>query len=489
MLPFKSLISVDRKDKQAIHLQVANQLMQLIKRGILKSGQRIISSRELSIQLKVHRKTVIHAFDELKAQGWLETKAGSGTLVAKNLPELKPGTQKKIQEHTKLAGFSFRSNPVISQPPQKSSGQPFHLDDGFPDPRLAPLTELGRAYRNQLIHGNAYLRLGYADTRGSDVLRNQLAVYLNDTRGLNISPAHILITRGTMMSFYLTNLAFVKPGDKVVMNGLHWVSAKLNVLNAGGQILNAPVDENGLVVDELKRICQRNKVRMVYVTPHHDYPTTATLKADRRIKLLRLAAQYRFIVFEDDYDFDFHYQSRPLLPLASADQSGLVLYSGSFTKSISPAFRVGYLVATPDVIEHLAYHRRIIDRQGDVMLENSIAELLTEGIVQKYLRKSLREYRQRRDVFCDLLDQHLRREIEFQIPEGGMSVWAYFDKQIDLIKTAGHALKKGLYFSNGSQNGKLNATRLGFASSNPEELEQSVHILKKSIATNNLYPK
>jgi GntR family transcriptional regulator / MocR family aminotransferase len=290
-----------------------------------------------------------------------------------------------------------------------------------------------------------------------------------------------LITRGTMMGFYLSTNAFVKPNDMVVMGELNWTSAFMNLQNIGAKILTIPIDKNGIVVDELEKICENHPIRMIYVTPHHDYPTTVTLKADRRIQLLKLAQKYRFIIFEDDYDYDFHYQSRPILPLASADDLGLVLYSGSFTKAISPAFRVGYLVAPEEVIEHLSYLRRIIDRQGDTILENAIAELLQEGIIQKHLKKSLKEYRIRRDFFCELLNQNLKNEIEFEIPEGGMSVWAKFNKSIDLIKTAEKSLKNGLYFSDGTHNGNLNATRLGFASSNLEELEKCVNILKTNV--------
>lgn len=222
---------------------------------------------------------------------------------------------------------------------------------------------------------------------------------------------------------------------------------------------------------------------MVFVTSHHYYPTTMALRADRRIELLRLAEQYGFIIFEDDYDYDFHYLSKPLLPLASADKAGMVLYCGSFTKTISPAFRVGYLVASENVIRHLAQLRRIIDRQGDILLENAIAELLQNGIIQRYLRKSLRTYRQRRDVFCDLLKTHLGDYVQFQVPVGGMAVWTHFDPAIDLTTLSQKALQHDLYFSAGFRNDEmtpvLNATRLGFASSTPDELANCVEILRK----------
>ena len=306
-----------------------------------------------------------------------------------------------------VAGFSFEKQPFLQREVVKASDK-LHLDDGFPDPRLAPLLDLARTYRSNLIHGNVYVKLGYGDTKGSIWLRQELAKYLNESRGLKITSDNILIVRGTIMAMYLLTMAFVKKGDNVVLGEMTWASAKINFQQAGADVLSIPTDENGIMLDALEEICKKQTIRLIYVTSHHDYPTTVTLKADRRIKLLNLAQKYRFIVFEDDYDYDFHYQSKPLLPLASADESGVVLYSGSFTKSISPAFRVGYLVAPEEVIEHLSHYRRIIDRQGDFILENALAELLHEGIIQKYLRKSLREYRERRDVFCKLLKPIVR---------------------------------------------------------------------------------
>jgi GntR family transcriptional regulator / MocR family aminotransferase len=485
MLPYKSLLSIDKSLKIPVYQQITNQFISLIRNGTLKSGQKILSSRQLSGILEVHRKTIIAAFEELFAQGWLEAKQGSCTFIAKNLPEIKPQKlQEEQQFSTKKAGFAFESAILLQREVIKATDK-LHLDDGFPDARLAPLIDLARAYRSNLIHGNSYVKLGYGDPKGSIWLRQQLAEYLNESRGLKITYNNVLVVRGTMMAMYLLTTAFIKKNDYVVLGEMSWLSARINFQQAGANILTIPCDDNGINIDLLEEICKKHTIRLIYITPHHNYPTTATLKADRRIKLLNLAKKYRFIIFEDDYDYDFHYLSKPLLPLASADESGVVIYSGSFTKSISPAFRVGYLVAPEDVIEHLSHYRRIIDRQGDLILENTFAELLQEGVIQKHLRKSLREYRIRRDVFCELLKENFKSEINFQIPEGGMAVWAKFDTQIDLSKTADNALKNGLYFSNGNQHNindkKLNATRLGFASSTIEELEKCVEILKKCV--------
>ncbi|HUP13285.1 MAG TPA: GntR family transcriptional regulator, partial [Niastella sp.] len=170
MQALSTLISIDKDSVQPVYLQIANQLMVFIKEGNLQAGHRLPSTRQMSDWLQVHRKTVIQAYDELLAQGWLESRTGSGTYVAKHLPEIHPrsllnGSVKPINPaHT--AGFEFEAAPHLDIPIICSKHK-YHLDDGFPDSRLAPLEELARAYRSQLLTGNPYVRLGYGDTLGS----------------------------------------------------------------------------------------------------------------------------------------------------------------------------------------------------------------------------------------------------------------------------------------------------------------------------------
>jgi GntR family transcriptional regulator/MocR family aminotransferase len=353
--------------------------------------------------------------------------------------------------------------------------------------RLAPLEDLSRAYRSQLLTGTPYLRLGYGDTTGAFRLRQVLSSYLSETRGLNCTPENILIVRGSVMGMYLASTGFLQPGDTVVVGEWNWSGANMNFEQAGARLLTIPVDGEGIIVDALEDICRREPVRMVYVTSHHHYPTTVALCAERRAQLLRLAEEYGFIIFEDDYDYDFHYLGKPLLPLAGADRAGMVLYCGSFTKAIAPAFRVGYLVGPEDAIRHLAKLRRIIDRQGDMILENALADLLVSGIIQRHLRKALRAYKERRDIFCALLQTQLGNQVQFQAPDGGMAVWTHFDPAIDLKKLSRQALQQDLYVSDGLLHHPgtplPHATRLGFASSTPQELERCVEILARILGS------
>ena len=486
MQPISTLLSIDKANRQAVYLQIATQLTVLIRTGTLQAGQRLPGTRQMAEWLDIHRKTVVQAYDELLLQGWLESRAGSGTFVAKQLPEVKPQrlTDNVAEQPVRPKGFSFKPAPHLDREVIKPVAT-YHLDDGLPDMRLAPLEELSRAYRSQLLMGTPYLRLSYGDTAGASKLRQVLSVYLSETRGLHCTPENILIIRGSIMGMHLASTSFLEPGDTVVVGEMNYGGANMNFLQAGAHLLTVPVDEHGMVVDALEPICRRQPVRMVYVTSHHYYPTTVALRADRRMQLLRLSEEYGFIIFEDDYDYDFHYAGKPLLPLASADRAGMVLYCGSFTKAFSPAFRLGWLVGPEHVIRHLAKLRRIIDRQGDTMLENAMADLLQSGIIQRHLRKSLRAYRQRRDVFCELLKNRLGDYVQFEAPVGGMAVWTHFDPQVDLEKLAQRALQNDLYFNDGRMyhpaTSLPHATRLGFASSTPAELERCVEILEQVI--------
>lgn len=481
------LIVLDQSRKRAVYLQLADAILSFIKKGQITSTQKLPSTRDLSAILNINRITVSKAYDELQTQGWLESYIGRGTFISSHLVDHKPKTlsDSLISKALKEAGFRIESRNYLDSIPDLIIPE-LHLDDGYPDPRLSPLKEFYRAYRNQLTRSGLYDKFGgYSNPSGPYYYRDALSKYLNDTRNLKTTEKNILSVRGTLMGINLVCNALINPGDIIVSGIPGWKRVDNNFLHAKANHIGINVDENGLVVDELREICKKNKVRMVYVTPHHNYPTTVSLRIDRRLELLRLANEYGFIIFEDDYDFDFHYNHRPLFPLASADQNGMVIYCGSFSKSFSPAFRMGYLVAAENVIEHLAKVRILLDRQGDHILDNAMSELLNDGTVQRYIRKTLPLYEERRDHFCNLLNRELKDAVNFTIPEGGMTVWTRFEKSINLEKLSTEAYKKGLYLSDGKAhnypNYNSNSVRLGFASSTKEELERSVKIIKELI--------
>ena len=201
--------------------------------------------------------------------------------------------------------------------------------------------------------------------------------------------------------------------------------------------------------------------------------------------MLSLSEEFGFIIIEDDYDYDFHYLSSPILPLISADVKGMVVYIGTLSKTIAPAIRTGYVVAPPNLILELSRIRQLIDTQGDPIMELALAEMFTEGSIKRHMKKALQEYHRRRDFVCNSLFQKLSDVIDFKIPDGGLAIWAKFSKSVPLPPLNEKLRSQGIILSNGLIHNvtpvSLNSTRMGFAWMNEKESENAINILVKTI--------
>lgn len=485
-IPFKTLLEINKDSSLPIYVQIANGISQNIQAGILKTGTKLLGTRSMADLLEVHRKTVIAAYDELLSQGWIEILPQKGTFIAQNLPNVKPiSFAENNQKATfKIPNLIIPQNEIIKIPPVISHRLAFN--DGLPDLRFAPREELARLYNHYIKFGESAI-FQYTNQYGHIRFREAFSMFLNETRGMNILSENILTTRGSQMAFYLIGTALFQKNDEIIVGDLNYPAFNMTFESLGFKLNQIPIDEDGIVVDAIEEICEKKSsagdvpIKAIYITSHHYHPTTVTLKPERRIKLLALAEKYGFYIIEDDYDYDYHYSNRPVLPLASADRHGLVIYLGSFTKKIAPTFRVGYIIAKQEIIEELAKYRRIMDRQGDTILELILADMLENGTLKRYTAKALKTYRERRDFACDLLKTQLGDVIDFKIPDGGMAIWAKFDEKISLEKLSEKVSKKGLYLSNGLAYGDLNACRMGFASMNLKEIEEAISILKSVI--------
>ncbi len=246
-------------------------------------------------------------------------------------------------------------------------------------------------------------------------------------------------------------------------------------------MIGVPLDDDGLQVQVLERALKTHPIRAVYVTPHHQFPTTVTMSAGRRLKLLDLAKAHRIAIIEDDYDHEFHYDGRPVLPLASADRFGVVVYIGTFSKVLAPGLRIGYVAAPVPLIERIAAHRSHFDIQGDQVLEYVVGELLEEGEIQRHIRRVRREYRLRRDTLVEALRKHLGDRLSFEVPAGGIALWAHANDALDVDEWALSAIQQGVVVVTGrtyALDGRSQPfLRLGFASLNSRELQEGVRRL------------
>lgn len=478
------LIKINRKADQPLYLQITNAIIRNIRRGRLRKGLKLPGSRKVAGLLDINRMTMVAAYDELQAQGWIERIPRKGTFVKQDLPDIKPkkfAEDKVIGHFPGKAAFPINTGKLVSFPLSDfQKANRLIIDNGFPDTRLAPVDALLGSMRSLSKKPVFKKYLEYGGPLGTRSLRQTLSNYMSDTRGLPITTKNIMITRGAQMGINMAASLIIEPGDHVIVGEPGYFNANQTFEQKGAAINRVPVDNHGMNMDAVEEICQKKKIRLLYVIPHHHFPTTVTLTPERRIRLLELASTYNFAIIEDDYDYDFHYSSSPMLPMASLDQNGSVIYIGTLTKTLAPAIRMGVMIAAKNVIESVANMRRLLDWQGDSLMEAAIAELYREGTISRHIKKSVKIYRQRRDQFCNLLKAKLGDHVSFDIPDGGMSVWAKF-RDVNLKKVSREAYKKGLVISNGEEYNtytqNYNSARMGFASLDSGEQQEAVEIL------------
>ncbi|WP_347173771.1 PLP-dependent aminotransferase family protein [Polaribacter uvawellassae] len=487
MFPYKTSLYLNRKTPQPLYLQLSNQFIQLIKEQKLPPKTKLPGSRTLAEMLNVHRKTIVACYEELLLQGWTESIAKKGTFVHSNLPLLHQtefSTSSFIAEKEKT-GFSFYKNDLEKQKKEKQDEGVIFLNDGTSDGRLTPIDEIVRTNRRITSKKSIYKQLGYNSIYGNDKLREVLVDYLNETRGLQIVKDEVLITRGSQMGIWLSSQLLLKEQDIIVVGETNYASANATFLHQKAKLISVLVDENGIVTESIEAICKKQQIKAVYVTSHHHHPTTVTLSAERRIHLLNLSKQYNFAIIEDDYDYDFNYNHAPILPLKSHDTNGNVIYIGSVCKTVAPVFRVGYLIASKEFVDEAANLRKMVDRQGDALLELTFADFIKSGDLDRHIRKVMKIYKQRRDLFCELLKDELGAFFEFEIPKGGMAVWTFLNKKYSWKQVDEEAQKNKLEIGNFKRYDmnriNHNAIRIGFASYSDEEIYELISRFKKTM--------
>jgi GntR family transcriptional regulator/MocR family aminotransferase len=474
-------LPVDRSDPAPVVRQIARAIAAHVGSGRLRAGERLPGTRALSRVLAVHRNTVAAAYAELAAEGWIEAAGGRGTFVSREIPARLPRRAAEPSRSGRSAGYDLPPGPP-APPPRAASRDLIDLEGGIPDLRLVPVAELARAYRRALRRRGI---LGYGDPRGQQRLRAAIGGMLRSTRGLDPDPERLIVTRGAQLAIALAARALLRAGDLVAVEELGYAAAWEAFRAAGARLVPLPLDEGGVRVEALEQLARRDRIRAVYLTPHHQYPTTVTLAAGRRLALLRLAAERRMAIIEDDFDCEFHYDGRPVLPLAASDPAGVVVYVGTLSKVLAPGLRLGYVHAPPEVIACLAEHRRYLDRQGDGALELAIAELLEDGEIPQHVWRMRRIYAARRDALAAALRRELGGVAEFTVPPGGMALWCRARGQVDVERWAEASAARGVPFDTGRRftfdGSPRPAFRLGFAAEQERELREGVRRMAASL--------
>ncbi|MGO1343970.1 MocR-like pyridoxine biosynthesis transcription factor PdxR [Chromohalobacter japonicus] len=469
-------LDVDGSSKEPLFLLIAKAVIRDIRRGRLTPETRLPGTRTLAQQLSVNRNTVDAAYQELIAQGWAETRPASGTYISRDLPQ---SSEPSSPSHSSLP-------PGRSTHSSWTKAPPLSFNDGTPDTQLMPSKALARAFRGALMRPDFQRRSDYRDGMGDSALRQALSDYLTMHRGKPYAADHLMVTRGSQMALYLSGRTLLSPGDTIAMEDPGYPQARDAFLAAGAHVTGIPVDAKGICIESLENALNDNpKIRAVYITPHHQYPTTVTLGAARRLKLLELVQRYDIVLIEDDYDHEYHFEGRPVHPIDSiASEKERVIYIGSLSKLLTPGIRVGYVHATPALLDPMLNLRSVIDRQGDTPLEMAIAELMTSGELTRHTRKSRQLYRSRRDAMADALRTTFGDAVDFDLPTGGLATWARLPNDVDVHLWAHEAERLGVSVTPGAHFAidaiPPRAFRLGYAAMNHQQIQEAVGILARA---------
>lgn len=404
-------VILDNRSSRTLQDQVFDQIREMILSTRLKSGDPVPGSRALAENLGVSRNTVSIAYDKLLSEGYLEVRPSIGTFVARDLPDdvLPLACETCVPQpicvsqpaNSVLDRIAETNFPVqaIEHPADRRLRTDFWV--GRVDPAGFPATEWRRIVDLKLRHRpDRFAR--YGDTSGEEALRRAIADHVGPARGVACTPDEVVVVGGSQDGLMVIAQALGQHCRAFVHENPCYQGARYLFGNSALPCRPVPVDRDGLVAEALPDI--RNAI--LYVTPSHQFPTGATLSLPRRLSLLDWAERTDSLIIEDDYDGDFRYEGGPLTALRGLDRTGRVLYLGTFSKSMSPNLRLGFIVGSPRTAPALGRWKRLLSNGTPWLIQVAMAEFLESGAFQRHLRRIRTLYKGRRDVLIDAIETH-----------------------------------------------------------------------------------
>jgi GntR family transcriptional regulator / MocR family aminotransferase len=482
------LIRLDGESERPLNQQLYQGLRTVILEGRVPPGMRLPSTRALATDLGVSRNTVLDAFERLTGEGYLQGKAGAGTHVSRTLPDDMLGVRAPSVRSSQRPGRgpSRRGALAASIPVRlRRSVAPgtvraFRLGAGaltdFPVDVWARLAR--RRWSRAGLHS-----LDYGDIAGHPPLREAIAGYLRTSRGVVCDAAQVLVVHGSQQAVDLTTRVLLDPGDVVWMEDPGYDGARAAFLAGGARILPVPVDGEGLNVT--RAIARSPRARLTYITPSHQFPLGVTMSLARRIELLRWASASRAWLLEDDYDSEFRYANRPLAALQGLDAGSSVIYSGTFSKVLFPALRIGYLVVPPALVDTFIKMRLLIDVHPPTFMQAVLADFITEGHFGRHIRRMRILYRERQQALLAAARRDLDGLLDVRPADGGMHLVGWLPAGVDDRDASRRAATEGVevmplsFFR--SIRGRRGALLLGYAGLTPEEISDGVRRLARGL--------
>ena len=456
--------------------------------GQLKPGQRVPSTRNLAVELKVSRIPVSSAYEQLRAEGYLETFVGAGTCVARSIPTdaLQPafgkmrGAPKRISK-SKPPRVVSRRVELIRVPAQTWSNKlvPFRMN-------LPALEHFPTGVWSKLV--NRYSRrptrqsMAYGDAMGYMPLREAIAEYLGAVRAVRCKPSQILVTTGSQQALQLSAQVLLDAGGRVWIEEPGYPGARQAFIIAGAHLVPVPVDNEGLNVAEGIRV---GSAHAVYITPSHQYPLGATMSATRRMMLLNWAGRSGAWIIEDDYDSEYRLGGRPVPSLQGLDTGQRVIYVGTFSKVMFPALRLGYVVVPEDLVDAFSSARDATDQFSATLYQAVMTDFIREGHFARHIRKMRMLYMERRTALVEAIQNQMSDKLEVIGAEAGMHLVALLPRGVSDVAVAKKAAAIGIsvmplsscYLKSPARGGLI----LGYGGTDSQQINAGIRKLKTLI--------
>jgi GntR family transcriptional regulator / MocR family aminotransferase len=403
---------VDRQSPATLSQQIYLQVRSAILLRRLTAGMRLPSSRELATRLGVARMSVIAAYEQLLAEGYVTARTGSGTFVSAEVPN-----DFNLRGQARLR--RWRLAPAKPDQPAYSDARPFNMGRTLVDDRSV---DAWQRLMRQAARSLGSQDLGYSDPSGFPVLRDAICRYLQAARAVRCEPDQIIITAGTQQGIDIATRVLLRPGDRVWIEDPGYPLTRDMLVAAGMRVCPVAVDEQGLQVGVGLKVAHR--ARAAFVTPSHQYPLGVVLSMARRLELLAWARDNDAWIIEDDYASEFRYAGLPLASLQGLDDSDRVVYVGTLNKALFPGLRLGYLVAPWSMQRAFADARHLMDRQPPSLLQSLVAEFMSQGHFSSHIRRMRQQYRTQRDALANELVRHAGDAVTVSRPDQGMHLVA-----------------------------------------------------------------
>ncbi len=496
-------ITLDQRSATPLHKQLYDELRRAILTGRLKPGERVPSTRGLSQSLGVSRATVTQSYEQLLSEGYLRASTGSGTFVGCELPDellkTKPVEKSrapaKPQEATRRIELSRYGSSIADstpfEPPEPEA--PINFRTGRPALDEFPLQQWRRLllkhYRakdGSALDVNDCSMLDYADSsQGYKPLREAIAGYLRHARAVKCDADQVIIVNGAQQALDLIAKLLIDRGDQVAIENPGYLGARRVFLAHGAELLPAPVDESGIVVEALTSK-SKGGLKLVCVTPSHQFPTGVTLTLPRRLDLLCWAEKTGVIIVEDDYDSEFRFSSRPIPSLQGLADGDSVIYVGTFSKVLFPSLRVGYLVAAPSLARVFARAKWLADRQTPTIEQRVLADFINEGHLERHLRRMRTLYGARRQTLVRAFETHFGDRVTILGGNAGMHLMIRLRSGLDDDEIERRARASGvglvgarLYYMGGECPNNMGEFVLGYAGLSERRIREGVRRLAK----------